>query len=285
MGDKDYQINNFAAAFIDILGQQDQLSGCGLLPDMSVSENKIKFLDKVNKTIGIIQELHKTFDILYETYMENQAGLKVPPEMKEDYERISKTELKYQRFSDGLVLFLSLGEDSESLPVNGLFALIGVCGSLAFMGLTKKQPIRAGLDIAWGVELNDNELYGCVVSKAYRLESIVAQYPRVVVGDEIVNYLKQLNSQVSDDVVTQYNKSLANICLEMIAEDYDGNYIVDYLGSAFTDFIAKELDESAYKDAFDFVLEQEKLWKDEKHTKLVTRYHILRKYFEDKLAL
>lgn len=58
---------------------------------------------------------------------------------------------------------------------------MGACGLVCFRGLAKGDPVRVGLDIARGVELKDNELYGCVVAKSHSLENQIAGYPRIAV--------------------------------------------------------------------------------------------------------
>ena len=72
----------------------------------------------------------------------------------------------------------------------------------------------------------------------YELESKVAEYPRIVIGQERINYLtqltnghKQLPEQDKEDI--DLCKLMATRCLKMIVQDLDGVPILDYLGKEF----------------------------------------------------
>jgi len=275
-----FKFSNFVAAFIDLLGQQDDLDGCGLLPVFTSEKDREAFLSVARESIGAIQSLHNNFNTFYESFYDTQREYEVPPKLENDFKSVQKTEVKFQRFSDGLVAYISLSEDSQSLPVNGLYSLIITCGSLCFVGLTTKKPLRAGIDLAWGIELNENELYGCVVSKAYRLESQVAQYPRVVVGNEVVQYLTYLANENEDDLHTKYNRVMANVCLKMLGTDSDGQYIVNYLGDYYRENIANSIDKDAFDDAYSYIEDQEKLYNKQDNAKLLSRYRHLKSYYD-----
>jgi hypothetical protein len=104
---------------------------------------------------------------------------------------------------------------------------------MCLTGLGKKNPIRGGLDVAWGVELRNNELYGCVVSRAYNLESRIAQYPRIVVGENLSGYLLACSNDDGKDEYAQFNRKLAVVCMELLDKDSDGAMIINYLGRGF----------------------------------------------------
>lgn len=174
MKEENLIISNYAAVFIDILGQRDSMKNCSLVP-----QNKKEFLAVVRNSIGVISRLHSSFNIFYDSLTKTSINIQIPEEHKEMYNHLQAARLKFQRFSDGLVVFISLAEDSTHSPVNGIYGLIASSGSLCL----SQNPIRGGADIAWGAELNENELYGCVVAKSYELESEVAKYPRIVLGN------------------------------------------------------------------------------------------------------
>jgi len=275
MSQSDLVISHYAAAFIDVLGQRDQLRGCGLLPD-----NKDEIISIARKTIATVLTLHSSFEDFYSALTERPTRIEVPDGQQHELERLQKIALKYQRFSDGLVVYLSLMGDIRPELLNGLYGVIGSCGSLCLLGLTRRSPIRGGVDVAWGVELNNNELYGCVVAKAYELESEIAKWPRVVVGEHVVNYLNLTKQQKGDDVGSRYDREMASVCMSMLARDSDGAVIIDYLGPGFKKYIAATLDMSAYEHAYSFVEEQIKHWGSEKNDKLLERYKMLKEYFD-----
>lgn len=267
-------VSNYAAVFIDILGQRDGMKGCGLVP-----ENKEEFLVAAKKSVGVISRLHSSFDTFYKALTENITNFQIPEGDREKFTHLQTTKLKFQRFSDGLVVFISLAKDSTYSPVNGIYGLIASSGSLCLLGLASQTPIRGGADIAWGIELNENELYGCVVAKSYELESEVAKYSRIVLGNEVINYLKSLTQNSENDINSQYGREMANCCLEMVCEAPDGVFMVDFLGEGFRHYIANTLETSVYFEALAYIEAQIKHWRNENNSKLTERYEILYEYF------
>lgn len=275
MAKENLKVSNYAAAFIDLLGQRDSMKGCGLLP-----ENKEDFVAIAKRSVGAISQLHSSFNEFYVAFTNISTVIPIPEEHREVFSRLRATELNFQRFSDGLVVFISLAGDARYSPVNGVYGLMAAAGSLCLLGLASRQPIRGGADIAWGVELNESELYGCVVTKSYELESEVAKYPRVVLGQEMIDYLRTLLHRPADDVDARYERAVAQICLEMICEAPDGVYMVDFLGEGFRRHIAHSLESSVYYDARSYVESQEEHWRGEDNSKLAERYKVLLEYFQ-----
>ncbi|GMR08668.1 MAG: hypothetical protein BMS9Abin26_1675 [Gammaproteobacteria bacterium] len=133
--------------------------------------------------------------------------------------------------------------------------------------------------------MNESELYGCVVAKSYELESSIAKSPRVVLGKEVIQYL-EANSQVSGDGVNdEYGRQMASVCKDMITQDEDGQYIVDYLGSGFRRHIANNIGNSIYNDALTYIEEQIEHWTSNENEELMERYHFLNRYFEKNKSL
>lgn len=284
---EDLHLNNYAAAFIDLLGQKETLKDCSLIPQMNNNNEKEEFIKIVRNTIGAIQYLHETCEEFFNTYKTYDSGRKqlLPEEQQSIFEEMKKTNIKFQRFSDGLVAYLSLGDKSIKVLMSGVFSLMATCGSLCLLCLAKGNPIRIGMDIAWGAELNENELYGCIISKTHSLESDVAQYPRTVVGEQFVGYLVANSKEESQDVFTKLNKVAAEHCLEMISVDVDGHYIIDYLGGGFKKHVAAHLEPELYQMAYDYVTAQLDIARKEKNSKLGFRYDDLRNYFEKNRAI
>lgn len=275
-GNDGLRFNNYAAVFIDLLGQRNALRGCGLLPDQLE-----EFLPFARKSIGPIVSLHDDFRQFYESLQDQPDPSVVAPENREKYLRATKTALKFQRFSDGLVAYLSLAHDEDYFPINGVYSLIAASGSLCLLGLAKHQPLRGGLEIAWGAELNKDELYGCVVAKSYELESEIAKYPRIALGPEILGYFEKHVRLPGDDPDSQYIRGLAHICTRMITVADDGVPMIDYLGAGFKEYIANNVDDGLYAEATEFVESQVAHWGETGNEMLHTRYSQLKMYFEN----
>ena len=47
------------------------------------------------------------------------------------------------------------------------------------------RPLRGGIDVGLGLEITADEVYGPALERAHYLESRLADYPCVLVGDEL----------------------------------------------------------------------------------------------------
>jgi len=272
---------NYCACFIDLLGQRDMYKSEGLLPKFETPEEKRVFIAKWKKTIGAIRELQKDADKFVEAmaYKNPELRKSLPREKRHIYDEMRRVEPKQQRWSDGLVYYVSLKRSERKCPMSDVFAIFALSGHLCFLGLAKRLPLRGAIDIAWGIELHENELYGAIVAKAYELESKIAQYPRIVVSPRTIEYL-EVNSQMpTQDCFSQINKKLSFLCLDMVEQDIDGHYILHYLGEGFQRHVSKGQHSLLYKKALEFVSQEFSRHQKAKNTKLAFRYAILRDCF------
>lgn len=270
---------NYCISFVDLLGQRDEYKGEGLLP-LSEDERQ-QFLNKIKKTINPIYNLQKSSSQYWKGFLNHKGTLrdKLTVAEQKRYDEIKEIEVKQQRWSDGLVYFVALNQERVKCPITGILYIIGVVGSLCFVGLSRKYPIRGSVDISWGVELHPDELYGAAVANAYEIESEIAQYPRIVVGERVIDCLNSFIQNPDTDIFSEYNRGVAKKCLDMIITDFDGNYIIDYLGQSFKEKF-KDKYEKLFELAFQYINEQLEYWYKNKNTKLLMRYNYLFSYFE-----
>lgn len=272
---------NYCIAFIDILGQREEYKNEGLIPNFASNQEREAFNQKIKNTIAPIIALQQDANAMMEGASTHNPKYQeiFPPDGYETYVKIRETKIKSQRWSDGLVLFQSLGDQDIKCPVTGLFGIFGTAGTLCFLGLARKQPVRGSIDIAWGMELHDGELYGAAVAKDYELESYVAQYPRIVVSDRTIGFLEAHRQNMDNDIYSQCNRQMAEMCLNMIMQDNDGNFFIHYLGDSFREYISKGLHSDIYKEAINFVRTEYEKYRVNKETKLAFRYSNLLSYF------
>ncbi len=272
-----YKLQNYCMAFIDLLGQRDAMRGEGLLPLFQSEGDEGKFRERIKESIGQVVRLQENVA----GFLRDRPELSIRDQLGEEerrvYDESKRLTMKQQRWSDGLVLYTSM---QGRVPMNAIFDIFCTAGGLCLIGLGQKDPIRGGIDISWGAELHEGEIYGAVVANSYELETI-AQYPRVVVGDRVVQYLNVAIDQCDENDKAQLmNKALAELCLNMVVTDTDGYFIVNYLGEAFTEACTKDNSSEMFKEAYDFAKEQYITHQRTRNSKLAIRYNWLLAYFE-----
>lgn len=272
------KVQRYVAAFVDLLGQREALEKIELFPNTEDSENMARFGNAVLDSVGVVKDMHDTFSQYFATISAQSPTSSLSPEQKE----VTIPAIKSQRFSDGLVFFCSL---AEGVPASSVFGILAACGSSCLWQLAVKHPVRIGVDLHFGAESSECDLYGPVVANAYRLESEIAQYPRVVVGNEVVKYLKVCADQIACGKKEAFTKDLSGYCLEMLEQDSDGHWIVDYLGSGFKRYAAHKSNADGPLAAYKFAKEQAEAFKMAQNTKLAFRYSLLLNYIEHRLPL
>ena len=281
--DDQYAALNYCVSFIDLLGQRAALRGQGLVPKIDSPEEKAAFLQVLKESVGTIANLQKrATDMLAEaTGADPEPPRRGPlsPEQKLIWGEMNRTDIRTQRWSDGLVSFVNLGDKSILCPLNGVFHLFGLAGALCFLGLSSNRPLRGAIETAWGMELHPGELYGAVIARAYELESEIAQYPRIVVGSGTIQLLIAHQQNPLEDVYSQHNRGLADLCLKMLARDLDGYWIVNYLGRTFRESITQAEHDEMYEAADRNVVAQHEMHQKAGNSKLAFRYANLRHYF------
>jgi hypothetical protein len=184
------------------------------------------------------------------------------------------------QFSDFVTAFFSLSEDGEAkLPMSGIYAIFGAAATTSIISLAAGHPLRGGIDLGWGVEVKHNEIYGGGLAKAYTLESKVAVFPRIVIGESILEYLQRETQRPPVDEISQISSLMAKECFKLICEGDDGFFFIDYLGEYFRGIDDAEL-LKAVRKAYDFVDRESERHKTEKNTKLALKYSHLKSYMK-----
>jgi hypothetical protein len=83
--------------------------------------------------------------------------------------------------------------------------------------------LRGGITVG-DVALSYGQLFGPAVVRAYAIESQIARFPRVVVGEEVLNELRTNPALVVHD--PEYDLKETR---RLLRRDFDGEYFVDYL--------------------------------------------------------
>ncbi len=235
----------------------------------------------VKRSVGKIVGIQKLFKSFYDSYSSGTSLYsRLPKHIQYHAPDMAPGELKRQVFSDGMMIYAPLGQGAIRSPVNSIFGLLIASGLLCVTGLAAKGPVRIGIDVAWAVEYKPGELYGSALAHAYRLESEVAKWPRVVLGDGLLDYLQYYSESPGADISSQFRREMAKLCQGMISDDIDGQKILHYLGTGFATAVPSDLQGDIILRAKSFIDLQLAKWKQEGDDVLAQRYRIVGQYYQ-----
>lgn len=275
----------YLVAYIDILNQGEALKQLKGLP--TTEEEKREFIQVLKKTFGTVDMFRQIFEQYFsESQKEMSAPSSLSEEQRKTFDALGKSEAKFHGFSDATIVYVPLQEKECLLPINGVCDALTACASTFLLMMSAGYACRGGIEVGVAGEMYEGEIYGPALYEAYRLESQVAQYPRIVVGKELINYLVGLTKLESSDVFPTYTKQIASVCLGFLIKDIDGQPIVDYLGQRLMERVEyRPLEDGTVTKAYDFVKNEAGKWRDRQDTILSFRYNLLGNYFTSRLAL
>ncbi len=270
----------YCVACIDIMGVTSELAPFSNI-EFILDKDKHEEFDKV---IGPLVDFIQTFRSYFRSFFSDLDEL--------DYK------LKVAFFSDSFFLGIPFGEEiyssSKHAPIiEGISYLLKTCGFIFLYSLYHERVFRGGIDIGGGVELENEEVFGPALIKAYELEREKAKYFRIVIGDSLIKYLedqkkgnKSIPFQPDDDI--QKCQIIASECLNLMTKDKDGYYILDYLNEEFLKMWRQsdKLDsgmkfEEIIESSFQFV--EQKLKEIKCNHNLKKKYEYLLKYLQKRL--
>lgn len=290
---EEYRASFYMVGLVDILGQQDSLNKFTAIPASRDDADSPKFVGHIKDTI----EKARRFRIVITDLNKNLSGnIQIPKALKANWDNTQETlaekyfsrDVKVQFFSDLAVLKINLFDN----PQNQRFKIMSVVSlfqqlSIAMLTcLAAHIPLRGAIDVGICAELSDNDLYGQAVSRAYDLESKEADYPRILLGNPFMGYLKSFEDILNNNAVAVQEKRIVEQLLKYILEhievDSDGKAILSYLSPVVLSSYAQSKDtlNEALIHASDFIQGEIDKHEANKGAKLFCRYKKLKAYFQ-----
>lgn len=277
MESKTYTLGYHLVAFLDVQGQRDRFKELRL-PKTPDEEAKVK--EVLRGTAGFVVSLRELFRKQFEVFESGMVNLRAHTS--------GPLRPSFIGFSDSFVTSVPLRNDGGDLRcVVIVFSALSAASVVMLTSLASKHPLRGGIDVGLATEIGLGEIYGTALGGAYRLESEVAQYPRIVIGDELWRYLNSALIEFGNSTTPAAKPITAIVqrIMNLIAMDTDGKRILDYLGPIIVEHSLPGHAERMVKPAYEFVLAEEKRLISNGPPKLVERYGLLRNYFESRLQL
>lgn len=259
---------------MDLLGQKEMYKALEKHHDQSGEEFKL-LLDKF---VGQIEFFKKDVDSFLNSMEKTETRMDIPEAHKELVKTYRKKVYKVQRFSDGIMLYVPLATSGEELPVFSVLSSLICAGATMLVSLARGNPIRVGVGIGGGIELEDGELFGPAIGNAHEMESSKAIYPRIAVHQNVLDYLNacgQLSNSAS--LVEKVQGEAALTCRSMLSIDFDNELIFDYLGDFAWNACYGVSQGESLERALKFVTSEESKYFDEIN-KLAKKYSYVRRY-------
>ncbi len=283
-GDLSFQY--YLVLFIDLLGQREQLRALRGIP--ATAEERAPFIDRIRQSFGRVIALRDGFDNLFKNARTYRPRAKlVAPELRDQFlDAMAFPETEFYGMSDSLVVAVPLrGQDENCRGMNGVHqALVAAAGMMVIM-LAGEVVFRGGMDVGVGAPIDGKEIYGPCLERAVWLEERVAEYPRIVVGGELINYLTSVSQQTCQTIKGQIARENAQRCLKMIVQDTDKKPMLDFLGATVKESVGGAVNSQIVQQAYDFVVTEVGRFREQGDRKLAGRYARLLKYMDARCGL
>lgn len=276
----------YVVAMIDILGQKTELAKWSQFPK---NENEYKiFLDGIKNSFGRVILLRKDFEenfnlFLSHKFKPSKSIIENTQDGGKSIAEFQETTIQFTHFSDTIVVHAPVANKYRHINSSVLFAYIATCGTLLAANFNRGVAFRGAINIGMAGQLDQEDIYGPVLTSVHRLECKVAQYPRIIIGNQLIEHLRAHTQNPDNSKPAQFNRIIAQQCLDLLCEDYDGNWIIDYLCEAFGKWGSdkagwKKLQQGGYE----FAVAQLNKFKEAGCDKLTKRYERLVSYFHSR---
>lgn len=271
-------------AFLDLLGQQDTLVKLTALPNIENQAEIDVFKQQILDLYRPINTLRRFFaESITAFFKASLDNTSLTQEKQELLKRFRSTPISYNHFSDSLFVHVPLLDSVGKFPCRAIYGVLAAIAITFLSCLSLRSVIRGGVELGLAMELDEGEVYGPALARAHILESRIAQYPRIVIGPELLRYLQEIAKYQATTREEKAHVLLAEKSLKLITSDNDGHNVLDYLGDGIRNGIKDVPIKEMVYDAYNFIVEELKKHKGDHNSKLESRYILLINYFESRL--
>lgn len=287
-----YTWGEYVVASIDVMGQKCQFER---IKDFIIDDIPQAILDEVaHKTIRPVEFVRNKLE---ELFLESQKVLEpriaISEEERAEYDRSRvTTPIRFQYYSDSILAYIALR--TTGYQMNDLWAVrdmfISIGGTL-LMTFILNASFRTAIELGTGSDLETGDLYGPIRAEVNNLENKVADYPRVIVGDRLFEYLRsfyEMRPRIPCKTEREScgSREAATVCLKMISDDpNDGLRILDYLGNEFTERTKCACQGETHRDAWEFVVREFAKHVASRNDKVAEKFRKLSRYFRSRLPM
>jgi hypothetical protein len=226
---RQYVLREHLIILLDVLGQKQQLLRVCAWPttESQLAETR----EVLTRTAGFVKELRKAFDTAFEAFAQRSPlYARLTPDQQAIYRRVRRPTITWTPFSDLVLIAVPTDEDNDYLTamLNMLGALVATCFTQV-VALAEAHAMRGGAEAGWVVHMGGKDLYGPAIAQAHVLESMVADVPRVAVGDGLSHFLERVKTQPAASRMADAARMAAQECAGLLINDPNGVRYLDFL--------------------------------------------------------
>ena len=281
----EFKLGHYVIGFFDILGQSGKL--CRLsFPPRNIDEEE-RMAKEAVATVNRLRGLFQQYFDERRTEVE-QAVSESTESHREAWRELLVPRIVSWGISDAYCVAVPLRERGSGTA--GAFATIvdllrafEAAAITWLFSLAAGAPIRGGMEIGTAASIGENEVYGAPLARAHYLESKVAEWPRIVVGEHLVEFLKDHRQDDLDLGPAVVN--FADCCWSMLRKDRDDRMTIDALGGSWATPERRRRNSDMFARAYATVDSQLRAHDAAGCTKLVQRYEKLLAYFNSHASI
>lgn len=265
-------------AFADILGQSDILDSFKTTEWWQIDES-VKVL--LQQSYGRVLKLRKIFEGFLKSFCQ-PIGLDcvfqelVDPDRESSWDHFGEKRILSKSLSDSLILTFPLQIEHGHIPIKSVFGVFSACAIGFMSALNYGFSIRGAIEFGPCIyDPRSKEVYGTALNDAVKLEK-KADWPRFVIGPELVKYLSDCSRIKSNQMMHKINAGSATLCLSVISEDEHGVHYLDFFKSGFKDLHQNSETKLIVDGALKFAEKQISIY--EKEEKVRRKYEKLKWY-------
>lgn len=278
----------YVVAVVDILGQRNAIRA--LAKVRPTERNKPEIIQELKKSLGVRdgvrKQIQNLFDNLTRKHEMPQAYSVLNDAQRALFDRMRPHAVKTYGFGDTFVAYTPVVTVQGDPSIIDIHVVLTACALSVLFGIAAGNPVRGAIELEFGIEPAENEIYGPAFLAPFDLQEVVAQHPRIIVGDELRGYLGDIGAHPKPPPLGSAVATLARDCGQLIARDEDGCFILDYLGEKLRQVVS---DASEAHDLFErglqFARREQRRFVEERNPKLAARYAAVVRYFDSRSAL
>ena len=270
----------YVVGVFDVLGQKRSLYQLPGARTPGVIQ-KDEVLNYLRDTVGRVLEVRTLFKNQFEQAVRTTERIGRSHGVTALQKQMMTPSIRFWGMSDSYVMAIPPPDGQELSTVSRLidvYRMLDVAAAVWLLAMSRDLPIRGGIELGFAIDVGEHEVYGHALAEAHRLESRVAQFPRVVVGEKLIFLLNSAVEKASQrDAQEAYMaKTLAGLCRKCLRTDEYGQLEVDVAGGSIAAQMREDMPEVLTAVERN-VQQQLKGHEDAGDNKLVERYQRLQR--------